>query len=142
MCRQCNTGGEALDTVLTAAGQQTPRVVFLLYLNDATYNGEDGKRLASQLRQLLRPEARSRRNEMASLRRIHSQSRYHFMYHDTSMTPTWVALTQTRHRAAILAVHEQDDTRGACEFARFFSTTPDDLINVIISLIKRKDTIL
>ena len=50
--------------------------------------------------------------------------------------------SQTRHRAAILAVHEQDDARGACEFARFFSTTPDDLIDVIISLIKRKDTIL
>ena len=64
------------------------------------------------------------------------------MYHDTSMRPRHGLRSQTRHRAAILAVHEQDDARGACEFARFFSTTPDDLIDVIISLIKRKDTIL
>ena len=61
-----------LRTALTAALERTPRVVFLLYLNNTTYAGEEGQQLASQLRELLSAEAPSRWNGSVEVNSMHA----------------------------------------------------------------------
>ena len=62
---------------------------FLLYLNDQTYLGEEGERLAEELRKVRAANGNVR----------------------------------------VLMVHENDDTRGGCDFGTFFDgRTPVDLL--------------
>jgi hypothetical protein len=71
-------------------GSSAARLVephFLLYLNEETFVGEDGERLARLVREV-------------------------------RTTPIPITMA-----------HENDDQRGGCDFARFFQTTPGDLID-------------
>ena len=68
---------------------------------------------------------------------VSSVSPTHFLLylnHDTYLEDAGKALAEELRRARvvdlpIVMAHENDDARGGCEFALFFSTTPGDLIS-------------
>jgi hypothetical protein len=85
---------------------------FLLYLNTETYVGSAGKQLVEELRTAMRAAQPGDRKGDAT---------------------GSVALQESSRKAdrpvKIVMVHENDPDRGGCEFARFFHTTPHDLIS-------------
>jgi len=68
---------------------------------------------------------------------VSSASQTHFLLylnHDTYLDDAGTQLAEELRRARaanvpIVMAHENDDKRGGCEFVRFFSTTPNDLIS-------------
>ena len=100
---------------------EVPRSFFLLYLNQKTWLGAAGSKLADQVPRPAREPNVSHTPVTRSTRRI------------TPLQPA-VPLHTEQVRAAraagirVILAHECDPTLGGCEFSSFFQTTPQDLI--------------